>query len=364
MLNRTTFWKLISDYKINISPIQRDYALGRQNEVDKRDKLLHNIHTHLTTVKKTLNLDFVYGTVEGDTFTPIDGQQRLITLFLLHWYLSVKENIDVNDSNMLHRFEYDSRTSSRDFCNSLVNSEMEIPPHHQAGMFAAIIKNKYWYRNAWNKDPSIQSMIAMIEAIHQKFHHTSGAQLWDCLKHDPYITFDWLDLGKKGHMLYDDLYVKMNARGKHHTPFENFKPRFIQFVASQYIGKKKIHSKRGEVAYADYFSYKTDHEWADMFWALRKDNHTTDDSFSGCLQYITQLLYGKNNQPAKADDFDNSFNQYVQVYSIEEHLMLLFDSLDKLYELVVKQGKTDKESIDGFIATVTDEVALTEQEAG
>lgn len=41
---------------------------------------------------KLINLDFIYGNLDGDTFLPLDGQQRLTTLFLLHWYAYEKEN--------------------------------------------------------------------------------------------------------------------------------------------------------------------------------------------------------------------------------------------------------------------------------
>ena len=84
--------------QIEIPIIQRDYAQGRQTGTVKRvrERFLNNIfdaiksHRHLT-------LDFVYGEITDGKLTPLDGQQRLTTLFLLHWYASKKDNIDENN---------------------------------------------------------------------------------------------------------------------------------------------------------------------------------------------------------------------------------------------------------------------------
>ena len=85
MDNKKSFWNVLTQYKIEIPKIQRDYAQGRS---DEKTKTLVNIF--LTDIRKALdggepiNLDFVYGKVTDSTLIPIDGQQRLTTLFLLH----------------------------------------------------------------------------------------------------------------------------------------------------------------------------------------------------------------------------------------------------------------------------------------
>ena len=363
MLNRTTFWNFIKDYKINISFIHRGYVLGRKGEASNRDSLLYTIHSHLIN-NKDLNLDFIYGSIESDTFTPIEGQQKLTTLFLLHWYLSVKENIDMEERKTLNRFEYDAHTSSYKLCYALVNNEIELPLHNKTGAFTEVIKNKYWYKNAWNQDSTIQSILLMIDAIHQKFYHTKNDTLWHNLTQEDSITFDWLDLGKKGYMLSEQLYIKMNARGKQLTRFENFKPKFIQFLAKQYKDKNILHPHRGEVSYVDYFSCKIEQEWANLFWEFRDDKNTIDNDLSDYLRFITRLLYRKNNSYDMANDFNNTFSQYEQVYSIEEHLVFLFESLDKLHDLVVNHGRVDKESINKYIQSIKEEAVIIGTEVG
>ena len=81
-------WQPLS--KIEIPIIQRDYAQGREG----KEELRKNFLTALREVvnDKSLELDFVYGSVKNKVLQPLDGQQRLTTLFLLHWFVAVKEN--------------------------------------------------------------------------------------------------------------------------------------------------------------------------------------------------------------------------------------------------------------------------------
>src|ERR1700733_372330 len=81
--------------RIRIPMIQRDYAQGRASEAEVRDTFLDALKSALMLTADDpslpLNLDFVYGSVEGQQetrFSPLDGQQRLTTLFFLHWYLA------------------------------------------------------------------------------------------------------------------------------------------------------------------------------------------------------------------------------------------------------------------------------------
>ena len=74
---------------IEIPIIQRDYAQGRS---DKRSKEIRE--TFLKTLiraieeKVPLELDFVYGKRDKNKVFLLDGQQRITTLYLLHWYIA------------------------------------------------------------------------------------------------------------------------------------------------------------------------------------------------------------------------------------------------------------------------------------
>ena len=73
--------------KIVIPIIQRDYAQGRTDaDVQRvRKRFLNSLHKAIS--ESNITLDFVYGDIDNDgVMTPLDGQQRLTTLFLLHYY--------------------------------------------------------------------------------------------------------------------------------------------------------------------------------------------------------------------------------------------------------------------------------------
>ena len=133
--------------RITIPMIQRDYAQGRKTHSGKNGQLILNstgqkfINEVFSTIihdapDKQLELDFVYGSIitekeekNGATtdvtyFNPLDGQQRLTTLFLMYWFIGgVELNKDERNtlSSILKNFYYKTRTSSTVFCNKLVN---------------------------------------------------------------------------------------------------------------------------------------------------------------------------------------------------------------------------------------------------
>ena len=93
-----TFLELLSRYgKIEIPRIQRNYAQGRENESIVRNSFLNDLVTVLNSDDADICLDFIYGSVlnyedikkeEKKKFIPVDGQQRLTTLYLLYWYVN------------------------------------------------------------------------------------------------------------------------------------------------------------------------------------------------------------------------------------------------------------------------------------
>ena len=120
-----TFWSLINKYSIRIPIIQRDYVQGRENDqvIDARTNLLQEMRKVLET-DGSIDLNFVYGKVHEEStrekiFIPLDGQQRLTTLFLLHWYALAKAR-DFEKAKTLQKFSYETRTSSRKFVEHLM----------------------------------------------------------------------------------------------------------------------------------------------------------------------------------------------------------------------------------------------------
>lgn len=212
---------------VQIPMIQRDYAQGRLEEGETRNRFLKVIFAALIQ-NENLELDFVYGSIkefDGKThFIPLDGQQRLTTLFLLHWYIGNREleNDELTTLlDILKRFTYATRSSARDFCEKLmgISPAFELDPGVELSKAA-------WFFGRFAKDPTVNSMLVMLNAIHKNYEALLlQAQHVKLFPNLTKLSFYILPLG--GFNLSDELYIKMNARGKQLTDFENFKADLV-----------------------------------------------------------------------------------------------------------------------------------------
>ena len=276
--NQVIFKQLLDRHqRVQIPMIQRDYAQGRPQEEEIRDEFLSALHAALLLPPDDdslpLNLDFIYGSVEGNDetrFLPLDGQQRLTTLFLLHWYLAWRDEKQDDFRQILcpqdaSRFSYSVRPSSAEYFDALVKFCPSVSPDDVPSL-SALITNQPWYFRYWRLDPTIQSSLTMLDSIHMRFCGAKGcfSRLVD--KDQPAITFQLLDLENFG--LSDDLYIKMNARGKPLTTFETFKARYEQVLKEQFDGETRTIGN-ASVSVAEYFARRVDTLWADFFWTHR-----------------------------------------------------------------------------------------------
>lgn len=284
---RTSFFDLCSrggaqegiDVKnIEIPLFQRDYAQGRRsgsvNQI--RHDFLDVLHDAVTREDgPSVGLDFVYGGVTDGTLQPLDGQQRLTTLFLLHWYLASRSG-NLRTSDSWTRFAYSTRESARMFCESLIKH-----PLPESAAPSQWIADEPWYLFVWRHDPSIQSMLVVLDGIHQRFRDIDSSTAWAALTdgEDPAIWFLVLPLeqlgGHDAGMRAEDLYIKMNSRGKPLTEFENFKAHFEKTI--------------GWSDRAEEFSLRVDTCWSDMLWHLRGDDGVIDDEFLRYLQFVIEV---------------------------------------------------------------------------
>lgn len=260
---------------IEIPIIQRDYAQGRVNkEVTRiRNRFLTSLFDALTE-NSPIKLDFVYGDIKEEKLIPLDGQQRLTTLFLLHWYIARHEGIDEKEFSFLKSFSYSTRYSAREFCQSLI----EYTPDFSKKNITEDIEDQSWMPLDWQNDPTISSMLTMLDAIHNKFQNTS--ELWERLI-SGCISFYFLSVKDIG--LTDDLYIKMNSRGKPLTEFEHFKAEWEGLV-------KKIDD---DIDLSVELSRKIDTVWTDILWSYRGTNNIIDDEFVRYYTYLCSLIYYK-----------------------------------------------------------------------
>ena len=93
MSSQYTFWRLVEEFKIIVPIIQRDYAQGRKDDLkieQIRKTFIQHVLEKINQNSHKSDLDFIYGSVVDEQLKLLDGQQRLTTLFLLHWYLGWK----------------------------------------------------------------------------------------------------------------------------------------------------------------------------------------------------------------------------------------------------------------------------------
>lgn len=298
---------------IEIPRIQRDYAQGRETkDIGRiRKQFLVVLYDALTEKSEPVKLDFIYGNITDGNLIPLDGQQRLTTLFLLHWYIAKHENINSEEYSLLNKFTYRTRFSSRDFCEKLV----QYTPDFTKESISTWISDQNWFRYSWKDDPTIHSMLVVIDEIHRIFNDTSG--LWEKLADpdNPDISFYFLPLEEMG--LTDSLYIKMNSRGKPLTEFEHFKAEFEKIIKSV-----------SESLYAE-FVKKVDNNWVDMLWQYRGDDDLTDDEFMRYYRFVTEIICYQTNIEIVDNDFDLAEIVYGKGNEqAEENLKFLFTSFD------------------------------------
>ena len=181
-----SFLELLNDYNIEIPIIQRDYAQGRKDKKEIRQNFLNAIKEALVN-EIPIKLDFIYGSNTTNSFQPLDGQQRLTTLFLLYWYAANRcsENNNTIRPKLL-KFSYETRISSREFCQALINDSISIADDVEPLSEKIIDSN--WFFLSWKKDPTIDSMLRTIDDIHRLFFGITN--LYELLSNKNFILLN------------------------------------------------------------------------------------------------------------------------------------------------------------------------------
>lgn len=368
-----SFWQFLEKYKIEIPIIQRDYAQGRKGKEELRrsfltnlkealDKKLDKEKEALDNNDKELKLDFVYGAINNETLTPLDGQQRLTTLWLLHWYVALRAGKLEEAREKLKKFSYETRVSSREFCEQLCNCKNFESFTPKNDKIVDFITNQTWFYSAWKQDPTIQSMLRMlsgtketdksgndfIDGIEELFkgeETTYFDSSWEKLSGENCpITFYHLPLENFG--LSDDLYIKMNARGKQLTDFENLKADLIGYIQERANKKKDWENLlKGE----DSIPIKFDTTWTDLFWENRKGKGSENDKGEIDDIYFTFLnrFFWNELFIAKEKD-DDKYNKYIldigkgDETSTQENENHSYKYLNEIDEKIEKNNNTER----------------------
>lgn len=373
MKSEISFWNYLASNRVVIPIIQRDYAQGRVGKESLREEFLSEIKQALDSdPSKTdsgIKLDFIYGSKEEDIIMPLDGQQRLTTLWLLHWFIAYKAGrLDAKTRGRLDRFTYQTRISSTEFCKALcietlpqnnyilsfigdltfdniaetncgndtekrkivellkksknnVEFEKNKKRIRQDNFVSAQIMRQTWFFSSWNQDPTIQSMLRMfsgtllpgkdgrdiIDGLEELFEGTSDEKFneyFDRLTSDKSpIVFYQLPMEYFG--LSDDLYIKMNARGKELSDFENFKADMVSYLKS-YADETLMNPTDG-------LPVKFDTIWTDIFWTTNSKFKRTDEVF---FTFINRFFF--NSHIAEISDENDPYYIYFTVKGVKQ----------------------------------------------
>jgi hypothetical protein len=331
-----TFWTLIKEHPIVVPKVQRDYAYGREDEKAKEvrtellEKMKEAIVCHSNDDSSKMTMDFVYGSlVKGVGMEPLDGQQRLTTLFLLHVYAAHREGKFPDE---LSGFTYATRTSANEFCRKLVKGDFYnlvdgVRTFDNEQKIVEQIKNSNAYLPTYDEDPTIAAMLVVLADIEALFGDVEG--LWTELTDTDKIRFYYLPLEEFG--LSDDLYIKMNSRGKPLTAYELFKSKFEGYIEAK---SKKTDD---EVLSAKWLSLKNDisHKldgvWTDMMWHCADNNvENVDNGFLNFFNAIIQILYCLNNDECSITEKYRYEDTICDVEDLE-FVISFFDAFETKY---------------------------------
>lgn len=373
----------INDIKIPM--IQRDYAQGRLRSQSKEDaplqlntageKFISELFSYLIKPdpEKEKELDFIYGSIEEQSkeeqsktvyFYPLDGQQRLTTLFLLYWYIGGAE-LEKQDreglADILAHFYYATRTSANVFCEKLVDALSQDNIDFHLRKKATIvdkqetepkinivtqIENMSWFHDSYKLDPTVQAMLNMLDRIQELYIEMKCSGIYKNLEK---LRFYILPLSNFG--LTEELYVKMNARGKQLTNFENFKADFQGWVRNNAKALDLPSKSYGgrKMPYDMALANKMDNEWSAMFWEIQKkqENKNFDQRFLAFIYkywlnaYVLADHAGKNiKDVAKEEQFAmlnrepvyEKFDIFAQQITDASFLVEFENTLDRLSE--------------------------------
>ena len=308
--NINTLLELLEKYDVEIPIIQRDYAQGRTDQHSDmvRKTLLGDIKKALTKESPQLDLNFVYGKVVSENkFIPVDGQQRLTTLFLLHVFAF---RDDTSKDSLLKKFSYETRISSRRFIEALVDKRKQIfvDSLSPSKSPSEKILDSEWFVSSWQFDPTIQSMLVMLDDIKKCFNDVDDlAGLLSDSNNKP-LVFQFLDMEELG--MEDTLYIKLNARGKPLTEFENFKARLFGRMHELYTG-----DSGKDAEFETNFKHAFDGTWTDLFWKQFEDKDKFDENYlnffnvlfmNNSVLYIDGMLITNASHPHWANKFEIS----------------------------------------------------------
>jgi hypothetical protein len=271
--------QLIYNYNLVVPEIQREYVWGlnthdildtfihdikegyksykeNQNESSKELEILDKLYADADELTKkailkmklelsvakanTINIGFIYSyrpdyyvfNDRNEDVYLIDGQQRFTTLFLILFYLSVKENRKDEfekmfrfNKNLEHiAFDYRVRTLTHNFFIDLISNTHSLQDLEE-------IRSKNWFLSDYKSDTTVRSIVGNAQ------EHRNGTLpiLNYHFKNETDTYFDYVKSQIKfWHFKTEEtsqgeeLYITMNSRGQQLADNENIRAKLFE----------------------------------------------------------------------------------------------------------------------------------------
>lgn len=335
-----TFYQLLSE-PLLVPDYQRDYAQGRLNDKrieDTRQQFVEDILAASKNEKQT-HLGLVFGSNNNNLkgFVAVDGQQRLTTCYLFHLYISKRLKINSNPelSARLSNFGWNGRIYASEFSEFLISANWNIQTNKYAPL-SELLKQSVDYFTVWEKDPTVNNMLVILDEIHRKMWQLNENSLKlieaNLVSDTCRLNFDYMKLQENTDEFQ---YQKMNSRGRDLTTYELFKQKLIS---------------EGNVS--ESVKDKLDNKWLIFFDELATNNGADPDVFmqnyinetalwlgvkysGGSFAFVSQIV----NSKLKDTRTDVAFVGFDAYYDFCNHLPdveQLFDWIVDNYDLVDK----------------------------
>lgn len=387
--NQLSFVNIITKFKIQIPILQRDYVQGRKNDTvnEIRVNFVEDLICHISThTEKILPLDFVYGyadeefgkydrevakknlnallatiakysspeefqisytikdhgDLKKDLFIPLDGQQRLTTLFLLHLYVALKSRPE-QISLLEGKLTYKTRKSSDVFLSKLVENAKSLSLELTID---EAIKDSSWFLISWLKDPTVEGMLVMLREIEDRFasleNKNESLQLaYHNLFVSPKIKFDFLDLNEQG--ITDDIYLKMNSTGKSLSDYDNFKSWFVGKVDALLEKNKCLKEQSCFNNWKD----KLDQDWYNIFW--EQDQLRSDQLMYSFIRSVLSyaIVFSGEEEKEKKLKFDKlNSDAFLSLKFFEENELITEENISFLFNLLEELANESESLLD------------------
>lgn len=335
------------DNKIVIPDLQRDYCWGDSAYIEQEksqkelvsgfvgDYLLTSFKEKSST-SKDLMLGLVYGYEEPlNCFNICDGQQRITTLFLLLGMVNRYSDGEFNDyiissTEMQDDYEphllYSIRESTLYFLSDLSLHffiKNSIPN-------VSLIKKSNWYFDEYERDASVQSMLAALETIEKILVNEKTVD---------YKSFGHFLLNNLKMIYYDmenrargeETYIVINTTGEPLSSTENIKPILLGSISDN-----KIYNEQWE-------------EREDWFWQNRGRDLCADDGMKQFFIWFWQskLLQEKTYKDDKEFPIDPR-KEFLSIdknayASILDEVKSYFDALKYCVDVLNENEEINKQ---------------------